>query len=137
MNNPESKVNYSNNAVSEQSDNISTANVNKHNDETRIIEFMHDLKEAIQNGQFQCYENQQSLQIKEEYNEQSMNVNENDSLPIGTGANQSLNAISNLINVNNLSNQTFNYIINWLKQQKNQIEENKVKYSLFHFYFLF
>ena len=73
--------------------------------DSKVIEFINDLKRAIQTGEFQ-------QQLKS-------NSDATDS--------QSLSVISNLINVDNLSNQTFSYIINWLKQQQQHTDENKVK----------
>ena len=96
----------------------STANLNKHNNDTRIVEFIHDLKEAIQNGEFQQMDEPPPPQ-------QQSPANENEKI-IAEQSAQSITMISSLINVNNLSNQTFNYIISWLKQQQHQIEENKV-----------
>ena len=62
--------------------------------DTKIIEFINDLKKAIQTGEFHH-------QVKTPPGQQSSLTT----------------TISNLINVDNLSNQTFSYIINWLKQQ--------------------
>lgn len=92
---------------------ISTANVHRHNNDTKIIEFMQDLKEAIQSGEFQSY-GETTEKHQDDSRDQSSDPN-----------------ISSLINVNNLSNQTFNYIINWLKQQQlQQTDENKVRLVL-------
>ena len=67
---------------------------------SKIIEFMQDLKSAIENGQFQNNEDQINIEMNNDFEN---NIQ-----------------ISNLLNVNNLSNQTFSYIINWLRQQQNQ-----------------
>ena len=76
--------------------------------DSKVVEFINDLKRAIQTGEFQ-----QQLKSTPTDDQQS------DS--------QSMTVISNLINVDNLSNQTFNYIINWLKQQQPpNTYENKV-----------
>jgi hypothetical protein len=64
----------------------------------RVLEFIRELKQAIENGEFQ---NQAAIKGNDS---NSASNNENDDQ-------------SKIINVNNLSNQTFNYIINWLKQQ--------------------
>ena len=96
----------SNNNQSTETQCISTADMDRHNNDTKIIEFMQDLREAIQNGEFQRYEQQ----LEENSNKENNNLNESSEKPVS-------GQISNLINVNNLSNQTFNYIINWLKQQ--------------------
>lgn len=87
---------------------ISTVNVDRHNTDHKIIEFMQDLKAAIQSGEFQRYE-QQLDDSKEQTNSQLSSGDSNDC--------QQQPPMSSLLNVNNLSNQTFNYIINWLKQQ--------------------
>ncbi len=94
---------------------ISRTNVNRHNNDTRILEFMQDLKEAIQNGEFQ-----QCEQTRNAANKQTESSTESNEINDG-----------NLINVNNLSNQTFNYIINWLKQQQIQNTDEKVIRMLF------
>jgi len=94
--------------------------------DSKVIDFINDLKRAIQTGEFQ-------QQLKsDELNNQDQQQN-------------SLSVISNLINVDNLSNQTFSYIVNWLKeqqpspspqtslsQQQNQIddEHNKVIFEV-------
>lgn len=95
------------------SESISTMNVDRHNTDHKIIEFMQDLKAAIQSGEFQRYE-QQLVDSKQQTNSQFSNGETIDC--------QQQPPMSSLLNVNNLSNQTFNYIINWLKQQ------NKVRY---------
>lgn len=64
--------------------------------DSKVIDFINDLKRAIQTGEFQ-----QQLKADEQQQEQN-----------------SLSVISNLINVDNLSNQTFSYIVNWLKEQQ-------------------
>lgn len=102
-----------------KSESISTSNVDRHNNDTKILEFMQDLKEAIQNGEFQRCEQQEELKSGEPSKATQNEADQEQSTPIAS--------IANLINVNNLSNQTFNYIINWLKQQQlQQLEENKV-----------
>ena len=95
--------------------------------ETKVIDFINDLKRAIQTGEFQ-----QQLKSDEQNQEQQQQ--------------NSLSVISNLINVDNLSNQTFSYIVNWLKEQQpspspqtslshqqNHVddENNKVIFSVF------
>jgi hypothetical protein len=56
----------------------------------RLVNFMNEIKQAIQNGNF----------------EQPQVHSHTDSLQYSL--------------ISNLSNQTFNYIINWLKQQTNE-----------------
>ena len=94
---------------------ISAVNVDRHNTDNKIIEFMQDLKEAIRSGEFQRYE------------QQVFSKQANDPF-VNSGDEECHLPVSGLLNVNNLSNQTFNYIINWLKQQ------NKV--GLFFYRFL-
>jgi hypothetical protein len=96
--------------TSSSAEGISRANVNRHNNDTKIIEFMQDLKEAIQNGEFQQYEDTCNA------------ANETEAAELVGNSN-----LANIINVNNLSNQTFNYIINWLKQQQIQHIDEKVR----------
>lgn len=62
----------------------------------RLAEFIHDLKDAIESGKFH---NQSNNELVQELQQQQQHLDK-------------------LINVDNLSNQTFSYIINWLKQQK-------------------
>ena len=59
-------------------------------DEKKLLAFIQDLKEAIQSGQLKC----------------------------GAVPNHETSTRDHIKNVNNLSNQTFSYIINWLKQQQ-------------------
>ena len=87
----------------------------------RLIEFIQDLKEAIQNGEFNKHEKQHNRGLAQD------EVRSTESAEPDP---QSISAISSLINVNNLSNQTFSYIINWLKQQQTQIEESRVSIHL-------
>lgn len=100
---------------------ISTVNVDRHNTDHKIIEFMQDLKAAIQSGEFQRYE--QQLADKQQANGQFSTCDSNECQA----------PMSSLLNVNNLSNQTFNYIINWLKQQNketNLVSNNKSENDL-------
>ena len=75
--------------------------------DTKVIDFINDLKRAIQTGEFQ-------QQLKSTSNDNNANEQEQHSLSV----------ISNLINVDNLSNQTFSYIINWLKEQQPTQSQN-------------
>ena len=98
---------------------------NANNNDTKVIELIQDLKEAIENGQFQPNHSDSAKQ--DSFYNDNANTAEN-----GAEAQQAnLSVISNLITVDNLSNQTFSYIINWLKQQQSLNEENKVIYSFF------
>lgn len=111
-NNNNAKIN--NTTTSMNNNTLLNANINKNN--TKLIEFIHDLKEAIQNGEFQTnnnnnYSNNQHYLHHQQHQQQEQQ--------------QQYETINH---VNNLSNQTFNYIINWLKQQQFQIDENKVCY---------
>ena len=107
-----------------QTESMNTLNINRHNNDTKILEFMQDLKEAIQSGEFQRYEQHEDTKAGHE-----TETDQENGVP---------SSIASLINVNNLSNQTFNYIINWLKQQQlQQLEENKVWINNFHFMFSF
>jgi hypothetical protein len=84
----------------------------------RIIEFVHDLKNAIENGHLKNDEKPHQLDLKS-------NAQSTDGQGISS---TTLNQISNLMNVNNLSNHTFSYIINWLKthqQQKQQQDQQQ------------
>lgn len=69
----------------------------------RVIDFIKELKQAIDNGEFQ----QHAKNEGNDANTETINDNEDR---------------NKIMNVNNLSNQTFNYIINWLKQQS-QVNE--------------
>lgn len=75
----------------------------------RINEFINDLKEAIESGKLH-----QSNMLQ-----------------------QSAAQLNKLINVDNLSNQTFTYIINWLKQQQEKKTNlnftNKVEFEFNEF----
>lgn len=102
---------------------------NANNNDTKVIELIQDLKEAIENGQFQP-NNSDNAKQDSFYNE-----NGNTAESGGEAQQANLSVISNLINVDNLSNQTFSYIINWLKQQQSLNEENKVIYSFFFCWF--
>jgi hypothetical protein len=77
----------------------------------RIIEFVHDLKNAIESGQLK---NGGSEQLD------ALNTSVESSNDPAAQTMTMTSQISNLMNVNNLSNHTFSYIINWLKnhQQK-------------------
>ena len=90
------------------------SNINNKTNNKKLIEFIHDLKQAIQNGEFQTYNANTNLQ-------QQLLHNHHRQL-------QEQQQYETINNVNNLSNQTFNYIINWLKQQQFQIDENKVNF---------
>ena len=84
--------------------------------DTKVIDFINDLKRAIQTGEFQ----------------QQLKTTSNNSNEQNSSDKNSLSVISNLINVDNLSNQTFSYIVNWLKEQQPpnvEHEENKVNFN--------
>lgn len=95
-------------STNQREDESSTAN-------KKLIEFIHDLNEAIQNGNFSFSQSCSS----------SSNAN-----------NQQKNFMQQC-NVDNLSNQTFSYIINWLKQHQlkydNESTNNCNKVSIFGF----
>jgi hypothetical protein len=114
------KNNCINSNTNHQNSNTKKTNIN-YNNNAKLIEFIHDLKEAIQNGEFQSSNSnvklQQQLQL---HNHQQQNKLQ-----------EQIQQYEPINNVNNLSNQTFNYIINWLKQQQFQIDENKVNYFYF------
>jgi hypothetical protein len=90
----------------------------------RIIEFVHDLKNAIENGHLKNDEPpppppQQHVDLKSSVEACDPESSQNNPTLITS-------QISNLMNVNNLSNHTFSYIINWLKthqQQKQQQDQ--------------
>ncbi len=84
----------------------------------QLLEFISGLQLAFQNGELLLKTNQQNL----------LNNNKNTN---SIQQQQQYSASTTFANVNNLSNQTFNYIINWLKQQS---QANEV-IIFFAFYF--
>lgn len=72
--------------------------------ERKLVEFMHDLEKALKNGKINNSINQ---------------------------TNKS-SSFSNQTSIDNLSNQTFMYIVNWLKTHQLKIDE-KVSISFFFF----
>ena len=100
----------------------------------RIIEFVHDLKNAIENGHLRNSDQQTSAEIAPL---QSSSVFSDSNAANNSVSNLFSTQISNLMNVNNLSNQTFSYIVNWLKthqpksnQNQHSSSSNKVKLFL-------
>lgn len=102
----------------------------------RLVEFIHDLKEAIETGQF--HQTSQVVNEEKEGMKQTSFVakeeaaildtadtsNHTDQLPVSTTPTPTT-VLTNLINVDNLSNQTFTYIINWLKQQQQKKQHHE------------
>lgn len=107
---PNTTINNNNHQTNKKNNN----NNHNHHNNTKLIEFIHDLKEAIQNGEFQ--------QANTTPSHTKINGNLQQQLKLHNQHHQQYETISN---VNNLSNQTFSYIINWLKQQQFQIDDNK------------
>lgn len=88
----------------------------------KLIEFIYDLNQAIKNGHFSKQEN------SDESRDVSCTLRQNDS-------NSQLN---NLINVKNLSNSTYTYIISWLKNQQRvqqSYDATKVRNYCYFLYF--
>ena len=83
--------------------------ITQQQNDKKLIELINGLRLAIQNGEIQSL----TTNNKSSTNESLTNRNI---------------ANSSFANVNNLSNQTFNYIINWLKQQSqtNEVNINKI-----------
>lgn len=99
--------------------NMSTADLQATN--KRLIEFIYDLKEAIESGHFASASSSPSAAA----NEKDNNVCSISSLTRTTTTTTTTTAtvapstvFSNLLNVDNLSNQTFTYIVSWLKQHQ-------------------
>ena len=88
--------------------------LNKTAEHPTIVNFINDLKEAIECSETDNQHNtleQQQIDYTKLVLQSTTETN-----TMGTTTGQ-INTISSLINVNNLSNQTFVYIMNWLRQQ--------------------
>lgn len=79
-----------------------------------IVEFMHDLKKAIQDGQLKS----------------SSSREENGESTVGADENLESTTSNVLDNVNNLSSQLFGYIVNWLKTNQQQSKSSELNVSL-------
>lgn len=108
-----------------KNDNISIQNNNT--DAANIVLLMNQLKLAIQNGDLPSFNEDITTQHQHKlHNNNNSNtstskstINNNDNVKLNQQQYQTI-----YTNVNNLSNQTFNYIINWLKQQNHAVTMN-------------
>jgi hypothetical protein len=87
--------------------------------QNQLIEFINDLKDAIQNGHFNESNNNTTSSSSSSTSSTSSSTITTTSTTIALNeTNTNLTNNINLKNVNNLSNQTFSYIISWLKHQQ-------------------